>query len=34
MPSGYQLYNADLNAGSGGAYIYLCYKRGENNDAI
>lgn len=34
-PPGYQLYNADLNAGSGGAYIYLCYKLGENvNDAI
>jgi len=34
-PPGYQLYNADLNKDSGGAYIYLCYKLGENvDDAI
>ncbi|HRX22012.1 MAG TPA: copper amine oxidase N-terminal domain-containing protein [Syntrophomonadaceae bacterium] len=31
-PPGYQLYNADLNAGAGGSYIYLCYKLGENAD--
>lgn len=33
-PPGYQLVNADLNAGAGGNFIYLCYKLGENiNDA-
>jgi hypothetical protein len=31
-PAGYQLINADLNAGAGGDYIYLCYKLGENPD--
>jgi hypothetical protein len=31
-PPGYQLYNADLNKDAGGAYIYLCYKLGENAD--
>ena len=31
-PAGYQLINADLNAGAGGDYIYLCYKLGENAD--
>lgn len=29
-PPGYQLINADLNAGAGGEFIYLCYKLGEN----
>lgn len=29
-PPGYQLINADLNAGAGGNFIYLCYKLGEN----
>lgn len=31
-PPGYQLINADLNAGAGGNFIYLCYKLGENID--
>ncbi|MGI6329226.1 MAG: stalk domain-containing protein [Dethiobacteria bacterium] len=31
-PAGYQLINADLNAGAGGDFIYLCYKLGENPD--
>ncbi|MDD3654945.1 MAG: stalk domain-containing protein [Desulfotomaculaceae bacterium] len=30
--AGYQLVNADLNAGAGGDYIYLCYKLSENAD--
>lgn len=29
-PPGYQLINADLNAGAGGNFIYLCYKLGDN----
>ena len=29
-PAGYQLINADLNAGAGGDFIYLCYKLGDN----
>ncbi len=29
-PPGYQLINADLNAGAGGNFIYLCYKLDEN----
>lgn len=29
-PAGYQLINADLNAGAGGYFIYLCYKLGDN----
>ncbi|MDH3198244.1 MAG: hypothetical protein OEO21_08390 [Candidatus Krumholzibacteria bacterium] len=27
-PAGYVRINADLNAGAGGDYIYLCYKKG------
>jgi len=27
-PAGYTRINADLNAGAGGDYIYLCYKKG------
>lgn len=29
-PAGYQLINADLNAGASGNFIYLCYKLGDN----
>ncbi|TJX12867.1 hypothetical protein E9840_11700 [Tissierella creatinini] len=31
-PPGYMLVDADLNAGAGGNFIYLCYKLGENID--
>ena len=27
-PSGYTKINVDLNKGSGGEYIYLCYRKG------
>lgn len=32
-PPGYQLINADLNAGAGGNFVYLCYLLGENFDS-
>lgn len=33
-PNGYTKINVDLNQGAGGSYLYLCYKRGEFQEAI
>ena len=33
-PAGFTKIDVDLNAGAGGKFIYLCYKKGDCESAI